>query len=89
MSDETSTPANKPKGLGVRGWVNSFFTEEDDKTPDGVMILWVVGVLFFLGLTTWTVIKSHAFDMSAFGVGFTGVMGSGAGAKWMKAKGNF
>lgn len=77
------------KGLGLRGWINSLFTEDDDRTPDAVNVLWAVGVFTFLGLAAWTVYKTSHFDMAAFGVGFGTTMATGAGAKWMKQKGNF
>ena len=54
------------------------FTEPDNSTFCPVRILAIAGVLEFLAMSVHVIVKTGAFDMQAFGLGFAALIG-GAG----------
>jgi hypothetical protein len=59
-------------------------TERDDVTPCFVRILTVLGVLGFVCITVYAVIRGQQIAYSEWAIGFTTIVAGGAGAARMK-----
>jgi len=67
--------------------VNDSITGIDNQTIDAGRILWIIGVLVFIGLTCYVVICRNApWEMTNYGIAFGAALAAGAGALALKAK---
>lgn len=60
------------------------FTERDGSTPCFVRVLTFIGVLGFVGLTAWAIVKGQTIGYTEWAVGFTTITAGGAGAARLK-----
>jgi hypothetical protein len=66
-------------------WLKHILTGIDGETFDPARILWVLGVVSFLGFTGYEVWKTGHFDMVNFGVAYGGLLAAGAAGVRIKA----
>jgi hypothetical protein len=59
-------------------WFKHLVTGLDNNTVDVARVLWIVGVLSFLGLAGYEVYKSGHFDMANFSLAYGGLLAAGA-----------
>lgn len=72
----------------VKEFIKDILTGIDGESYDVARVMWVLGVLFFLGMTAYSVHQdsTHHFDYVQFGTGFGLIMGASAGAiKWKES----
>ena len=62
------------------------FTGKDNQTIDVGRILWALGVLVFLYLSVYDIIRGSKFDAQMWGIGFGAVLAAGGAAIALKAK---
>lgn len=60
-------------------WLRYILTDERDEWDLGIL-LWIVGVALFL----WRSWNMQTFDPQAYGIGLAGVLGAGAGMRWLR-----
>lgn len=65
-------------------WLKHCLTGIDNQTFDPARVLWVVGILSFLGFAGWEVYRSSHFDMTNFATAYGVLLASGAGAVKLK-----
>lgn len=70
--------------------VRDLLTLDDNETLDLGRLLWALGVVAFISLSTYTTVRQDKpFDPQAFGVGFAAVLAAGGGmVQWMRDKTN-
>jgi hypothetical protein len=56
---------------------NDILTGKDGESYDVGRVLWVIGVLVFLGLSIFTVIQGQAWHPLDFGTGLGGILAGG------------
>lgn len=59
-------------------WIKHIITGADNQTVDVARVLWIVGVLAFLGFAGYEVYKSGHFDMTNFALSYSGLLTAGA-----------
>jgi hypothetical protein len=59
-------------------WLKHIITGADNQTVDVARVLWIVGVLYFIGCTGYEVFKSGHFDMANFALSYSGLLTAGA-----------
>jgi hypothetical protein len=59
-------------------WLKNLVTGLDNNTVDVARVLWIVGVLSFLGFAGMDVYKSGHFDMANFSLAYGGLLAAGA-----------
>ena len=57
----------------------------DNSTVDVARVLWIVGVVAFLGLTGFQVYKTGAFDMVNYALAYSALLAGGAAGVKIKA----
>ena len=63
----------------MKEWLRKLLSGPDNVTPDIARVLALLGVVTYLGLSTWHAIKDHTFDPEAYGIGLGTVL-TAAGA---------
>jgi len=71
--------------LNLRENMNDAFTGKDGETLDLGRILWALGCLVFLALSTGNFLRGAIFDPTSFGIGFGGLLAGGGGALALKS----
>lgn len=66
-------------------WLKHIITGADNQTVDVARVLWIVGVLAFLGFAGYEVFKSGHFDMTNFALSYSGLLTAGAAGVKIKA----
>jgi hypothetical protein len=66
-------------------FIKQLITGVDNRTVDVARVLWVVGVIAFLGLTGFQVYKTGAFDMVNYAMAYSGLLAGGAAGVKIKA----
>ena len=66
-------------------FIKQLITGIDNQTVDVARVLWVVGVIAFLGLTGFQVYKTGAFDMVNYSMAYSGLLAGGAAGVKIKA----
>jgi ABC-type uncharacterized transport system permease subunit len=66
-------------------WLKHIITDADNQTVDIARVLWIVGVLVFLGLTSYEGCKSGHFNMGDFALAYSGLLTAGAAGVKIKA----
>lgn len=66
-------------------FIKQLITGIDNSTVDVAGVLWIVGAIFFLGLTGYQVYKSGTFDMVSYAVAYSGILAGGAAGVKIKA----
>lgn len=69
----------------MRRLIRHLISGADNDTVDVARVLWIVGVVAFLGLCGYQVYKSGTFDMANFAVAYSGLLASGAASVKIKA----
>lgn len=59
-------------------WFKHLVTGPDNSTVDAARVLWIVGVLSFLGFAGFEVYKSGHFDMANFSLAYGSLLAAGA-----------
>jgi hypothetical protein len=59
-------------------FLKHIFTGIDNQTVDVARVLWIVGVITFLGYSGYEVYKSGHFDMANFSLAYGGLLAAGA-----------
>jgi hypothetical protein len=59
-------------------WIKHIFTGADNQTVDVARVLWIGGVIAFLGFAGFEVYKSGHFDMTNFSLAYCGLLAAGA-----------
>ena len=59
-------------------WFKHIITGIDNYTVDVARVLWIIGVLSFLGFAGFEVYKSGHFDMAGFSLAYGGLLAAGA-----------
>lgn len=59
-------------------------TGADNQTVDVARVLWIVGVLAFLGFAGYEVVLSGHFDMTNFALAYSGLLTAGAAGVKLK-----
>lgn len=59
-------------------WIKHIFTGIDNQTVDVSRVLWIVGMLTFLGYAGYEVYKSGHFNMTDFSLAYGGLLAAGA-----------
>lgn len=71
----------------IAKFMRDLFTEDDaGQIFSLVHVMAASGFLTFIGLAVYAVVKTHAFDPQAYGLGFTGVLGGAGGAIFANSK---
>jgi hypothetical protein len=65
-------------------WIKHIITGADNQTADVARVLWIVGVLAFLGFAGYEVYKSGHFDMTNFALSYSGLLTAGAAGVKLK-----
>jgi hypothetical protein len=66
-------------------FIKHLITGIDNNTVDVARVLWIVGVVSFLGLTAFEVNKSGNFDMVNFAIAYSGLLAGGAAGVRIKS----
>lgn len=70
----------------MKDFIQKLITGKDNSTPDIGRILWIIGVLAFIGLSIAALIKGQSWEPEAYGIGLGAVLaGGGAGIGLKKA----
>ncbi len=59
-------------------WITHILTGIDGKTVDPARVLWIVGIVSFLGFAGFEVWKTSHFDMTNFALSYSGLLTAGA-----------
>jgi hypothetical protein len=70
----------------LQNFLKHLFTGKDNETFDVARVLWAVGVLFFLGLSTYDMLKGHDFRPMDWGTGLGLVLAGGGTGVAVKSK---
>lgn len=62
----------------MMNWLKHIFTGIDNNTVDVARVLWIVGVLSFLGFAGYEVYKSGHFNMTDFSIAYGTLLAAGA-----------
>jgi len=65
-------------GKQIKKLVKDCVTGPDGETYDPARILWIVGVVTFMGFAGWEVYKTNHFDMVNFSLAYSGLLAAGA-----------
>ncbi|MDE1988883.1 MAG: hypothetical protein KGI82_00295 [Betaproteobacteria bacterium] len=65
--------------------VMDWFTEADGKSFDVVRLLYVCGVLSYIGMAIWALAKGDPWNPQDYGYGFAAVLASGGAAIGLRA----
>lgn len=66
-------------------FIKQIITGIDNSTADVARVLWIVGVLSFLGFAGYQVYKSGSFDMVNYALAYSGLLAGGAAGVKIKA----
>lgn len=66
-------------------WFKNIITGIDNSTVDVARVLWIVGILSFLGFAGYQVYKSGSFDMVNYALAYSGLLAGGAAGVKIKA----
>lgn len=69
----------------MKEWFKNLTTGIDNSTVDVARVLWIIGVLAFLGFEGYQVYKSGAFDMVNYSLAYSGLLAGGAVGVKIKA----
>lgn len=59
-------------------YLKHMITGVDNQTVDVARVLWIVGVVTFLGFTGYEIYKSGHFNMTDFSLAYSGLLAGGA-----------
>jgi hypothetical protein len=62
------------------------FSGKDNQTIDVARVLWVLGVLSFIGYAGYHVFGNHLFDPISYGTGLGGALAGGGAGVGLKSK---
>ena len=66
-------------------WLKNIITGIDNSTVDVARVLWIVGVLSFLGFEGFQVYKTGIFDMVTYALAYSALLAGGAAGVQIKA----
>ena len=59
-------------------WLIHIFTGKDNSTVDPARVLWILGVVVFLGFAGYEIYRTQKFDMTTFAMAYGTLLGAGA-----------
>ncbi len=71
--------------MNFRQMLLDWFTESDGKTFDVVRLLYVLGVLSYIGMSIWSLFRGQHWEPEQYGYGFAATLVGGGAAIGIRA----
>jgi hypothetical protein len=71
---------------GIQALIKDCLTGKDGESYDVGRLLWILGVLAFIGLSIYSLCNKGTFDPMNWGTGYGAILGGGGAGIGMKSK---